>query len=173
MANTIISELIRYKCTIQLDESTFSTNNILMAYVRFCSASMKCIIDEFVFAKYLRLDSKGETIYKTLQEYFEFHDIPLTNITAVTCDGVPAMIGRYRGFSAFLKETVPEIITVHCVTHRRHIVSKNLSSELHNYLQVCIRAINIMKSDRFVLGYLHDCKENSDTFKHLFFSYRS
>ena len=56
---------------------------------------MKCIVDEFIFAKYLRLDSKGETISKTLQKCLEFHDIPITNITAVTCDGESAMTGRH------------------------------------------------------------------------------
>ena len=56
---------------------------------------MKCIVNGFYFAKYFRLDSKGETIFETLQEYLEFHDIPLPNITAVACDGVPAMIGCY------------------------------------------------------------------------------
>ena len=56
---------------------------------------MKCIVDEFLLTKCLRLNLNGETISKALQEYFEFHDIPLTNITAAACDGAPAMIGRY------------------------------------------------------------------------------
>ena len=77
----------------------------------------------FSSAKYLRLDSKGETIFQTLQVYFEFHNIPMVNTTAVGCDETPAMIGRYRGFSAFLKEIVPDVFTVHCVMHRQQLVS--------------------------------------------------
>ena len=92
---TIISELGGSKLEIPLEELTFSTDNIPMAYVRSCSASVKCIVDEFLAVKYFKLDSKCETISKTLQEYFQFHDIPLTNITAVACDGVPAIIGCY------------------------------------------------------------------------------
>ena len=56
------SELQHSKFSIQLDESTFSSSNILMAYVRYNGMSIKCIIDEFLFAKYFRADSKGETI---------------------------------------------------------------------------------------------------------------
>ena len=62
-------------------------------------------------AKYLGFDTKCEDIFKSLQEYFEFHDIPLPNITAVACDVAPAVIGD---ISAFLMEIVPEVITVHC-----------------------------------------------------------
>ena len=108
---------------------------------------MKCIVDEFLFAKYITLDSKGETIFTTFQECFESHNIPLTNITAVACDGAPAMIGRHRGVSTFLREIVPEVITEHCMTHRQHLVSRNLIHELHNYLQVFIGAVNTMKSN--------------------------
>ena len=113
-----ISELRGCKFAILLDESTFSTDNTPLTYVGFCCASMKCIVDEFLFAKYLRLVSKGKTIFKTLQGCFEFHDIPLENIAAVAYDGAPAMIGRYRGFSAFLREIVPEVMTGHCVMDR-------------------------------------------------------
>ena len=122
---TPISELRGCKFAIQPDESTFSTNNILMAYVRYRNAGIKCNVDEFLFAKYFRFDPNGETIYRTLQEYFKYHDIPLTNITTVACDGAPARIGRYRGFSDFLMEIVPEgIHGYHCVIHRQHLVSK-------------------------------------------------
>ena len=64
---TLISELGGCKFAIQLDESTFSIDSILMAYVGYRSASMECIVD---------LDSKGETIFKTFQENFVVHDIP-------------------------------------------------------------------------------------------------
>ena len=42
----------------------------------------------------------------------------------VASDGAPAMIGRHRGFSVFLKETVPTVHTAHCVLHRQHLVEE-------------------------------------------------
>ena len=126
-----------------------------MAYVKFRSTSMKCIVDELFFAKYSRFDSNNETMIKALLEYFEIHDIPLRNITAAACDGAPAMNARYRGFSVFLKEIVPEVITVHCMTHRQHLVSKNLSPPRLPTSVHSKKSIKLSPT-RFVLGNLQD-----------------
>ena len=83
--------------------------------------------------------------------FYDFHDIPLTNITAVACDGAPAMIGRYRGFSPFLTEIVPEVFRVHCAIYSQYLVSKDLNPELHNWLQVCIRTISKISSNKMVI----------------------
>ena len=39
-----VSELRGCKFAIQLDQSTFGTNNVLMAYAAFRSASIKCLL---------------------------------------------------------------------------------------------------------------------------------
>ena len=70
----------------------------------------------------------------------------ITNITDVATDGAPAMVGRYRGFAAFMKEKVPKVFTIHCILHRHHLVAKKLSGELYEALKVCIRAINKIKA---------------------------
>jgi len=44
-----------------------------------------------------------------VQQYFEKHNIPLGDITAVASDDAPAMIGRYRGFPSLLKEKAPAV----------------------------------------------------------------
>ena len=57
---------------------------------------------------------------------------------------------------------------MHCMIHRQQLVSKNKIPELHNCLQVCIRAINRIKSNM-----LHSrlfarlCEENDDAFRQL------
>lgn len=82
-----------------------------MAYVKYYSRSQKCIVDEFLFAKYL----KGATIFQCLEEYLEKHNIPISNITTVATDGAPAMVGSYRRLSTLLEEKVSDIRTVHGV----------------------------------------------------------
>ena len=59
MVKTLISELRGRKFATELDESIFSTDCILMAYVGLSSARMKCIVDEFLYAEYLILDQNG------------------------------------------------------------------------------------------------------------------
>ena len=73
---TLASELRDSKLSLQLDESTFGSSNLLMAYVRYYSQSQKDIMDEFLFVKYLMGDAKGETILQCVQQYFEKHNIP-------------------------------------------------------------------------------------------------
>ena len=69
-------------------------------------------------------------------------NVPMKNITAVATDGAPAMIGRYRGFASLLKGMVPSVRTIHCVLHRNHLVTMNLSSELYAVIKVRIRSVN-------------------------------
>ena len=165
---TLGSELQHSKFSIQLDESTFGSSNILMAYVRYKSPSLKCIIDEFLFAKYLRADSKGETILQCLEDYLNKMNVPIENITAVATDGAPAMIGRYRGFASLLKRKVPGVRTIHCVLHRNHLVAKNLSNELHAALKVCIRSVNKIKAHPLSSRlFAMLCEKNDETYKQL------
>ena len=76
-------EMQHSKFYIQLNESTFDSWNIFTAYVRYNSPSLKCIIDEVLIAKYLRADSKGETILPYLEDYWNtLSSVPLEDITA-------------------------------------------------------------------------------------------
>ena len=63
-----------------------------------------------LFAKTLKTDTKGETIFIMVTSYMEEKAIPLENIIAVATYGAPAMTGRYRGFIAFMKKAVPGIL---------------------------------------------------------------
>jgi hypothetical protein len=53
--------------------------------------------------------------------------IPVTNCIACETDKASAIIGCQRGFIAHLKNAIPGILTVHCVIHCQHLVSKILS----------------------------------------------
>ena len=99
---TLLSEL---QCSrfLQLDEAMFGSYSVLMAYVRYFSPSFKCVTDKFLFSKYLEGDSKGETIFRCMEEYLQEQNISLENITAVATDGAPAMFSRYRGYLAQTK----------------------------------------------------------------------
>lgn len=142
---------------------------LLLAYVRFTKEEQ--IYQELLFAKYLQTDTKGESIFHVLDEFFKEKEIPLSNILSVATDGAPAMVGRYRGCLAYLKKEVPNAFTVHhpsCIIHRQHLVAKNLSARLHNSLQYVIKAINTIRSkslnDRL---FKQLCIENDEEFNRL------
>lgn len=78
------------------------------------------------------------------------------------------MIGRHRGFIAFLKNEIPGILAIHCVIHRQHLVAKNLSDRLHQSLQYVISAVNkIRRNSLNNRLFTKLCKENDEEFNRL------
>ncbi|KAJ7324300.1 hypothetical protein JRQ81_017320, partial [Phrynocephalus forsythii] len=127
------------------------------------------IHEELLFARTLPTDTKGESIYNVLKDYFVEKAILLSNIISAAADGAPAMFGRYCGFISHLKQHVPGVFTIHCVIHQQHIVAKNLSTRLHQSLQLVINAINkihINKLNSRLFTQL--CEENDEAFHRLF-----
>jgi hypothetical protein len=159
--------LVTCKFSIQLDESTLPNNEaLLLSYVRFIKEEKIC--QELLFAKNLATDTKGESIFSIMNNFFQEKQIPLGNILSAATDGAPAMTGRHKGFIAHLKQAVPNVFAVHCVIHRQHLVAKNLNERLHTSLHYVIRAVNKIRSNS-----LHDrlfsqlCSENDEDYTRL------
>lgn len=171
MAQCVENSLCEYLKTcefsIQLDESTLPGNEaLLLAYVRFVKEEKFC--QELLFGKCLETDTKGETLFTELKRFFDVKAIPLTNIISVATDGAPAMVGRYRGFLAYLKQAVPNVFSVHCVIHRHHLVAKNLSQRLHGSLDYVIRAVNKIKRNALNERlFAQLCLENDEDYNRL------
>ncbi|KAK9410633.1 hypothetical protein NXF25_001808, partial [Crotalus adamanteus] len=142
----LISILQNTSFSMQLDESITANNNaLLMAYVHYFDEN-NTLREEMLFAINLITDTRGLSIFYTVKSYFTKNNIPLNNIVACVTDGTPSMVGCYRGFVAYLKEEVPNVLCVHCVVHRQHLVGKHLSTALNSSLTIIIRAINKIKS---------------------------
>lgn len=171
MSSDIESFLCNYLQTthfsIQLDESTLPGNEaLLLAYVRFVMDEE--IHEELLFAKTLETDTKGESIFNVLSDFFKEKSIPFTNIISVAADGAPAMFGRYRGFISHLKRIIPGVTAIHCVIHRQHLVAKNLSDRLHQSLQFVIKAVNKIRSNALNTRlFAQLCDENDEDFQRL------
>ena len=63
---TFTSEHQHLKFSIQLYKITFSGSNIFIIYMKYHSPSLKCIADEFLLAKYLKGDTKSESMFRGL-----------------------------------------------------------------------------------------------------------
>ncbi|CAH1991094.1 unnamed protein product [Acanthoscelides obtectus] len=171
MSSDIESFLCNYLQTthfsIQLDESTLPDNAaLLLAYVRFIMNQE--IYEELLFARTLITDTKGESIFYVLKDYFIEKAIPLSNIISVAIDGAPAMVGRYRGFISYLKQNVSGVLAIHCIIHRQHLVAKNLSVRLHESLHLVIDAVNQIRSNALNTRlFAQLCEENDEHFHQL------
>ncbi|KFD45753.1 hypothetical protein M513_13359 [Trichuris suis] len=108
---TLYGILKNTEFALQLDESTLPGNEaVLLAYVRFIK--QEHLVQELLFAKELLTDTKGASIFEVVNDFFKEKQIPFKNILAVAIDGAPSMVGRYRGFVAYLKEVVPDVLAV-------------------------------------------------------------
>ncbi|KAI6648837.1 hypothetical protein LOD99_7099 [Oopsacas minuta] len=142
---TLYSTLKTTEFSLQIDESTLPGNEaLLLAYVRYILEGI--IVEEMLFARPLVTDTKGESIYKVVENFFQEKETPMNNVIAFATDRAPAMVGRHRGFISYLKKAVPEVFAIHCVVHREHLVTKHLSGRLHNSLYIVITVINKTKA---------------------------
>jgi zinc finger BED domain-containing protein 5/7/8/9 len=153
--------------SLQLDDSTLPGNeSLLLAYARFVKDGS--LVEELLFARQLKTNTKGASIFGIAEEFFKEKAIPLSNILSCATDGAPSMIGRYNGFVCHLKNAVPNILSVHCVIHRQHLVAKKLSLRLNASLQTVITSVNKIKShslnDRL---FRQLCYENDEEFERL------
>lgn len=90
---------------MQLDESIFPNNeSLLLAYVRFIHGGE--LYQELLFARIMETDTKGDSVFRTVDKFFNRKEIPVKNILACVTDGAASMVGRYRGFIAFIKQAV-------------------------------------------------------------------
>ena len=67
---TLSEMLVITDFCLQLDESTLPGNeSLLLAYVRFIKGGSLC--QELLFARLLETDTKGESVYRAVEEYFQ------------------------------------------------------------------------------------------------------
>ena len=98
----LVSKLQVKQFAIQLDESTLRDNEaLLLAYVRFIDGDN--LKEEMLFARSLETDTKGKTIFKEVVSYFDEKNITLKDIVTCAMGGTLSTLGRYRGFTAYLK----------------------------------------------------------------------
>lgn len=95
--------LVSTKFSLQIDELTLSSYEVLLlAYVRFVKEGI--IVQEMLFARTLVTDTKGESIFNIVKDVLKKKIFLLKTLyTYIATDGAPTMVGRHRGFIAFLK----------------------------------------------------------------------
>ena len=162
---TLSEMLMTTEFSLYLDESTLLRNeSLLLAYVYFNKGGSLC--QELLFARLLETDTKGESVYRAVEDYFHKKSIPLTNIISCATNSALSMVGRHRGFLSYLKKAVPKVLTVHCVIHWQHLVARNLGEKLHESSSTVITAVNKIKAKALNSRLFHQlCIENDEDFQ--------
>ncbi|KFD53974.1 hypothetical protein M513_05241 [Trichuris suis] len=85
------------------------------------------LAQDLLFARDLKTDAEGESIFRVVDHFFERKAISRKNIVAVATDAPQSMVVSLRGFVSLLKQMM------HCVIHRQHTAAKHLSRHLNRW----------------------------------------
>ena len=168
LTGALVAELQSTKFALQIDEFTLRDSEaLLLGYARYLSKNDE-IREELLFSESLTADTKASIIFKTVEKVFKDKQIPMSNVIACATDGAPVMIGRHRGFIQHMKTASPGMLAIHFIIHRQHLGAKHLSVELHETLQVFIKAVNKIKTSPLNDRLLRKlCQEKDEEFQRL------
>ena len=94
---------------------------ILLVFVRYIYNSIK---EDLLLCKSLETHTKSKDIFLSVDSYFEEHEMSWKNCSCVCEDGAAAMVGKYSGVVAHIKNMNSEIIHIHCLLHQHALAVK-------------------------------------------------
>ena len=83
-------------------------------------------------------------------------------------NGAQAMVGKHRRFITLVNREIPELIGIHCIVYHQHLVTCNLSTELHHSLNTEVKCVNKGKAHPFNKTFVVKLTKNWN----VFFAYR-
>ena len=110
--------------SICLDEST-DRNNIsqLIVWIRYIDENFEAH-EEILSIVPMYDTTKAADIFEKLSELLSNFDIKFTDLTCVTTDGAPAMVGKIKGLYGRIKQENPNILNLKCIIHQENLSAK-------------------------------------------------
>lgn len=147
---------------IQLDESTDIANMAqLLVFVRYVKDNR--FKEEFLFCHPLSSTTTAEDIFRTVSTFFDDNGLQWENVSGITTDGAPAMLGCRSGFVTRVKAVNPVITSVHCMLHRQALAAKTLPAELKSVLDDAVSIVNYIKGSALATRTLRNLCQNLDS----------
>ena len=135
--------------SIELDESmNVSKKALFLCFVRVeCEGELQ---EELLCSLNLPGRTTSFEIFKALDSYFMEHRIEWEKCIDICTDGAANMTGHRAGVVAKVKNiNHPDIMSMHCIIHREHLLLKKMSPELHEVLLDVIKVINAVRHKAF------------------------
>lgn len=144
----VIAELdsTQFPFSMQLDESTdISQCSQLLVFVRYIHSGTSK--EEFLFCQPLLKTTKAIDVFEMIIHFFSKHKINYKKKLGSLCtDGAPAMLGKSSGFTALMKNEIPDIVITHCFLHRHALASRTLPTNLKEIMMTAVRVVNFIRS---------------------------
>ncbi|CAG4935897.1 unnamed protein product [Parnassius apollo] len=144
---TLFELLQKAPCyAIALDESCDIVDDEQMSiFVRFLDIESKPLREELLTILPLKGNTRGEDLFKVIDEFITKSDISYDKIVSLSTDGAPAMIGKEKGVVKRIRDKNPGLISYHCIIHQAALCGK-LSATLKEVMDSFAKLVNFMRS---------------------------
>ncbi|XP_063931363.1 uncharacterized protein LOC135143427 [Zophobas morio] len=141
--NVLVKNLKNNNFSVLVDESTdISNHKNLCVLVKYCDND-----DNKTKTNLLELvpldakDCSAENLYNAFKDCLYKHNIPLTNIIGIACDGANVMTGHTNSFFSRLQDDIPHVVLMKCVCHSAALVASKACEKLPRGPEDLIRNI--------------------------------
>ena len=117
--------------SLQFDESTDISDTAQLAVIVRMVFSNFTVKEDMLQILPMKGQTRGEDIYKTIRTYAKLINMPLHMLSEITTNGVPAMVGKNKGFIALCNkdESFSNLMSYHCIIDQEALCCKILLFE--------------------------------------------
>lgn len=163
--------------SIAIDESVDSTDSAqLLIYIRGISSDFN-IAEELAQVRTIKGTTKGVDFLREVLQCMAEKGLSLKNLTSVTTDGCPSMIGKKIGFVTLLQKEVSkkfptkQLLCLHCIIHQESLVKNVLG--LGHVTSIVNAAINNIRGSKLkhrefkdLVAFVHDANNGIQDIKY-------
>ena len=86
-------------------------------------------------------------VKNALDSIMKTFDVSLNKLLSIATDGALAMLGKKIGLIGLLRDDaqIPQIIQIHCIIHREHLVTKYL--KYPDVMKIVLHIINYIRTN--------------------------
>ena len=134
--------------SIACDESTdISDSAQLLVFLRGVNEDFE-VCQELAGLETLKGTTRGIDIFKAVEQVMDKNGLKWENLSGITTDGAPAMVGKRAGLTALVSDKVCEcggsIFKYHCILHQEQLCAKNIGQK--NEMQDVVGIVNNIRS---------------------------
>ncbi|KAI6646023.1 general transcription factor II-I repeat domain-containing protein 2-like [Oopsacas minuta] len=133
-----------------MDESTDVSDTAQLAiFVRGVSQNFD-VTEEFASLVPMKDTTTGADLLEAVHRVLRDYNLSLANLTGLTTDGVPAMVGAKRGVVSLIEKEITEfgftqkLLKTHCIIHQEALCAKSVSFQ--DVMKVVVKIVNYIRS---------------------------
>lgn len=140
--NDLVNLLQKNNFSVLVDETTDISNiKQLCILVRYVDSEFKIRTRLLELVTFNAADSSASSLYSTFAKCLLEKEIPLKNITGMSCDGASVMVGKYNSFFSRLKNEVPNVLLFKCICHSSALIASSSCDELPDDCEWLLKSV--------------------------------